>query len=317
MKNGTIRIKCLLLALLLLLSSTLASCANEAAETSLVFDSSAASNADENKEIPFVYISYHGWATGKETMYSATDWHLVTNRPTVHDEQKIGTKISEFRGLKLDFDYVSTCTTGNVVARREDYWCHSCDDYCGNSLGIDSETGELLCCRFNHFPEGYDIRTDRIQNELVEDCVREFLAKYAPHEKLEEYVVNYFDDRGKSFTVVYRKYKNGVMIADIHVELDKCGNVLFYRKNIRIRDNYDVPYITDDEYLEMAKVRIYEFYESYENAVEIKDFTVMEKTGGHDWMNESYFVAIDVSFTVIYDDGSQLGHRNDFIYYFE
>lgn len=290
-------------------------------------------NENSNIEVPFCYVSSGYTAPGKNDYIAEIEDAPPADYSRWTDEEKAGTSVTEFFGIKFDLTYDVSMRKPSELNEVDIYSSPQGEPY--TTVHINRKTGNCELFSFPHIfylydhPESLDdyytnyFKTEKIQYDEVELHIKAFCEKYLPHINFDELTLHFSYDIEPSpgnydYTIYnryYRKYSNGVAIQDIVFEIDWYGNVVRYRSAEYV--DIELPNITDEQFIAMAKARIDEYYTRFDYVTEMKDFIIEEKLGIYYEELDSFAVRFKLLFTVCYDDGTEFQHANDFIYFYE
>ena len=295
-----------------------------------------ASNIENsNVDVPFCYVSggYTPTAPGKQDYIAEINDAPSPGFSHLIDEDKIGTEINEFFDIKFNFKYDATMRKACELNTVDIYSSSQDEPYA--SIHINRETGYCETLSLPHIfdlndhPESLNdyytnyFKTEKIKYDEVELHIKAFCEKYLPHIKFDELTLYYSYDHEPSpgnydykiYSRYYQKNSNGVVIQKIAFEIDWYGNMVWYR-NVEYAD-VELPNITDEQFIAMAKARIDEYYTRFDYVAEITDYIIEEKRACFYEENNSFAVIFKLLFTVHYNDGTEFQHANDFIYFYE
>ena len=295
-----------------------------------------ASNIENsNVDVPFCYVSggYTPTAPGKQDYIAEINDAPLDYASQWIDEEKIGTEITEFYDIKMTLAYSYSIRKPNEFGKVDAYSSLPGEPLAG--IDINRETGycETLILPhifdLNDHPESLNdyytnyFKTEKIKYDEVELHIKAFCEKYLPHIKFDELSLHYSYDYEPSpgtydyklYKRIYRKYSNGVTTQNIIFEIDWFGNVVWYRNSECV--DTELPNITDEQFIAMAKARIDEYYTRFDYVTEITDYIIEEKRACFYEENNSFAVIFKLLFTVHYNDGTEFQHANDFIYFYE
>ncbi|MBR5859229.1 MAG: hypothetical protein IKZ05_04830 [Clostridia bacterium] len=313
MKYGTMRIKCLLLALLLLLSSTLVSCGSKYREygfTGLYYRDAFFANAEElivPDIVPF-------------------------DEPKTYTLKKLeGTKNFDISGETVSFNYMQTYN----------YYSHTSElvhEYRENV----PEGKEAICLRIYSngniqllsFPWNYEQfnRQYMYEYEAILDFAKEYVRKLNPNINLDEFELFYYGDpeNDSRFEFNWEKCVSGVTMEVVTVDVDIFGNLRQFE--YKESDTPRIPEISEAQLIEIVEEKIRKTLnkEGYEvSYLKDTDFssTVADMTPGKE-ENSTYAIIyfrplkshafwFSVNTRIVLEDGQELFAAFDMILTFK
>ncbi len=232
------------------------------------------------------------------------------------DNEKIGNKTVSLYGNRYELTYVRSRATGANL-----YDIYETDSL---SVYLNTETGRIIRFKIKEqndqpiFPEGYTVKDKEIESEDAKKIAIEIVKNNYPDVNIENCKISVSDVRGTvgidAFKVEFRETINGIYCESIHIGTDVYGNIVS-TSVFEYAVKEKLPNVSDEQYIEMAKERIEEFYSRYEIVTEISDYEIAEfKESRYFGDIQSWGILYEVSFTVFYRDGTKCKFENCFVY---
>ena len=237
MKNGIMRIKCLLLALLLLLSSTLVSCGSKYREYGFTG----------------VYYRFATFNIGDELI--VPDLMPFDKPETYTLEELEGTKNFDILGETVTFNYMQTY---NYYSYTSDLVHEYIENVPEGKEAIYLRTysnGNIHCLSFPWNYEQFN-RQYMYEYEAILDFAKEYVRKLNPNINLDEFELFYYGDpeNDSRFEFIWEKYVSGVTMEVVTVDVDIFGNLRQFE--YKESDTPRIPEISEAQLIEIVEEKI-------------------------------------------------------------
>lgn len=242
-------------------------------------------------------------APEKETvdLYALTEDEVVLDNETWEDEALIGTQRSLpfVEGVSTPLFYKNSFHMGDMIHAVDRYWSED-----GKQIVVlNRETGRVELVIIEAFPQDYPLRTQEISREDAFLLFKDFIAEFYPEVDLAKWT-----DRSATFEdgyeFSYYVYSRGIQVEYISVAYDLCGNLTHFSTGKYSGVMPSVP-LSKESCGQAGIERAVEHFAAQRGFDYIKNRQTTYCITGYLRAHGFHAVIIDISFTVVYKDGTE------------
>jgi hypothetical protein len=242
-------------------------------------------------------------APEKETvdLYALTEDEVVLDNETWEDEALIGTQRSLpfVEGVSTPLFYKNSFHMGDMNHAVDRYWSEDGKQI----IVLNRETGKVEVMTIEEFPPDYPLCTREITRDEAFVLFKDFIAEYYPEVDLAKWkdLSAAYED-GYEFR--YYLYLRGIQVDYISVIYDLCGNLMRFSTG-KYSEVMPSVSLSEERCGQAGIERAVEHFAAQRGFDYIKNNQTTYCTTGYLKAHGLHTIIIDISFTVVYKDGTE------------